>query len=79
MISERISDGIPPQMKILNMVILLQLFLKFKQCLPHKVACHSTICDVIKYVKLFLTVHVYISQDILSQIFDVIESDVAVH
>ena len=49
MISERISDDIPPQMKILNMVIphsnaLLQ---------PHNTARHPTKYDVINDVKLF--------------------------
>ena len=40
MISERISDDIPPQMKILNMVIPLQFELKFERCKPYKAARH---------------------------------------
>ena len=54
---ERISDGIPPQMKILNMVMaLLQFPLKFKRCKPHKAARHPTMYGVINDVKLFPTV-----------------------
>ena len=37
--------------------------------MPHKAACHLTKCDVVNDVKLFPA---GISQDILSQIFDVI-------
>ena len=69
MISDRISDDIPPQMKILNMVIpilmlLLQLPLKLKRCKPHNAACHQTICSD------------SISHDILSQIFEASQSEV---
>ena len=39
--------------------------------MPHKAACHLTKCDLINDVKL---VPIY---DILSQSFDVIQSDVA--
>ena len=51
MISNRISDDIPPQMKIKNLVIpilmyLLQFHLKLEHCKPH----HSTKCDVINDV-----------------------------
>ena len=64
MISERISDDIPPQMKSLNWVIpILMNFhfsYKFKRCKPNKAAHHPTKCDEINDVKLFPTV----SQDI---------------
>ena len=73
MISERISDDIPPEIKILNKVIpILMHFCKFRPKLdrykPQKAACHPTICDVINDVKLFPTVY-HRTQDILSQIF----------
>ena len=76
MISERISDDIPPQMKILNMVIphsnaILQFCFKLEAVIQ---ACYPMKCDVINDVKLFSTV----SQDIMSQFFDVIQIDVAV-
>ena len=78
MISERISDDIPPQMKILNMVIpsnaLLQSRLQLEHCNPHKAAPHPTKCDAINDVKLFLTVYRRI---ILSQFFYVSQSNVA--
>ena len=45
---------------------LLQFELKLELCKPHKAARHSTECDVLNGVKLFPT-----------QIFDVIQSDVA--
>ena len=76
-ISEHISDDIPSQMKILNMVIpILMHFFSFVSNLsvtikPHRAASHPEICDVINDVKLSPTG----SQDILSQIFDVIQSD----
>ena len=62
MISERISDNIPSQMKTLNMVIphsnaLLQFDLKLERCKPHKAPCHPTKGDVIDDVKLFPTVY----------------------
>ena len=40
-------------------------------------SCHPNKCDVINDVKLFLTVYRSISQDILPQIFDIIQSGVA--
>ena len=92
-ISERISDNITPQMKILNMVIPIRMcFYSLvsnwsvgSHIKPHKGVCHPTKCDVINDIKLFSTVcpstvyrRIYsISQDILSQIFDVIQSDLA--
>ena len=47
----------------------LQFRLKLECCNPYKAACHPTICDVTNDVKLL--------QDILLQIFDVIQSNVA--
>ena len=74
MISERISDDIPPQVEILNLVISinapLQFHLKFEGCKPHKAAHSQKKCDLINEVKLFLTVY-------RRQIFDIIQSDVA--
>ena len=69
MISDHIFDNIPPQMKILNMVIpiLIHFCIKLERCKPQKAACHPTIWDVINDFKLFHTV-----KDILLQIFDVI-------
>ena len=73
MISERISNNIPSQMKILNMVIpILMHCCSFIPNLSVKATCHLTKYEVINDVKLFLTV----SEDILSQIFEVIQSDV---
>ena len=62
MISERIFYNIPPQMKILNIVIpnllhFLQFELKLERCKPHKAAGHSTKCDEINDIKLFPTVY----------------------
>ena len=63
MISERISDDIPPQMKILNMVISIQMHfnlqfeLKLERCKPHKAARHPKKCHVINDVTLFPTVY----------------------
>ena len=74
MIWEGIFDDIPPQMKILNMVIpnaRLQFHFELEHCKPHKGVCHPTKCSVINDIKIFPTVY------ILSQIFDVIQSDVA--
>ena len=63
-------------MNFFNMVIpILQFRLELERCKPHNAACHPTKCDAINDVKPFPTV--YISQDILSQILDVIQSDVA--
>ena len=47
----------------------LQFCLKFEHCKPHKAACHPTECDVINDDS--------ISQDILLQIIDCIQSDLA--
>ena len=62
MISERISDNIPPQMKNFeygypHSNALLQFRLKLEHCKPHNSAHHLTICDVINDVKLFPTVY----------------------
>ena len=65
MIPERISNDIPPLMKILNM----EFCLKFECFKPQKASLNPKICDVINDVKQF--------PGILSQIFDVIQSDVA--
>ena len=48
-ISNCISKAIPPQMKILIMVIpiLMQFCLKLEHFKPHKAACHQMTCDVI--------------------------------
>ena len=78
MISERISDDIPPQMKILNMVIpilmgfysLVSNWSGASPKKPYKGVRHPTKCDVINDIKLFPT------YDLLSQIFDFIQSDV---
>ena len=67
MISERISDDIPPQMKILNMIIpIFMHFCSFERCKSHKAVRHPTKCDVIIEVKLFRK----------EQICDVTQSDV---
>ena len=62
MISERISDNIALQMKLLNMVIpILMHFCSFvsnwsvTSCIKDKAARHPTKCDQINDVKLFLT------------------------
>ena len=61
MISERISDDISPQMKILNMVIpILMHFCSFvlnERCKPRNTARHPTTYDVINDVKLFPAVY----------------------
>ena len=75
MISERISDDIPPRMKILNMVIpILMCFYKLfsnwsvaSRIKPRKGVRRRTKYDTINDVKLFPTV----------ANFDVIQSDVA--
>ena len=54
---------------------LLQFRIEMESCKPHKAVRHPTKCDVINDVKLFQTV--YILQDILSQIFDVIQSNIS--
>ena len=62
MISQRISDDIPPKMKIMNMVIpILMHFWSFVSNWSftslHKTAHQPTKSDVITDVKLFLTVY----------------------
>ena len=57
---------------------LLQFRLRLERCKLHNhdnAACHPTKCDVINDVKMFPAVY---WQGILSQIFDVIQSEVAV-
>ena len=74
-ISNPISDGKPPQMKILNMIIpILMRFYSLvsnwsiTSCIkPYKGICQSKKCDIINDIS--------ITQDILSQIFDVIQSN----
>ena len=57
MISKRISNGIPPQMKILNMVIpILQFRFELERCKPRKAIRHPR-CDVINDLKQFPTVY----------------------
>ena len=77
MICERISDDMPPQMKILNMVIpILMHFCSFVpnwSVKPHKAAGQPARCDVINDVKLFPTVY----RRIYCLKFLVIQSDVA--
>ena len=74
MISERVSDSIPPKYIILNMVIHILMHFRSIVCKPHKAARHPTKCVVINDVKTILDI---ISQNILSQIVDFIQSDVA--
>ena len=62
MISERISDDIPPQMKNFeygypHSKALLQFELKLERSKPHKAARHPTKCDVINDFKLFPAVY----------------------
>ena len=60
MISERISDDIPPHVNFEygypHSNALLQFELKLERCKPHKATRHPTKCDVINDVKLFPTV-----------------------
>ena len=56
-ISDLISDDMPPQMKIVNMDIPIQPRLEFERCKPQKAARHPTKCDVFNDVKLFPTVY----------------------
>ena len=82
MISERISEDISPQMKILNMVIpILMSFYSLvsnwsvaSRIKLHKVVCHPTKCDIINDVKLFLTVY---GRIYCCKFFDGNQSDVA--
>ena len=79
MISECISEDIPPKIKILNYgyphsTNSRNAFSAVSSPIGSlQAARHPTICDVINDVKLFPH---SISQDILSQIFDVIQSAV---
>ena len=62
MISECISDDIPPQMKVFIYVYphsnaLLQFHLKLEHCKPHNTTRHPTRCDIINDVTLFPTVY----------------------
>ena len=65
MVSQSIYDYIPPQIKILNMVIpILMGFYSLTSnwsvasCIkPHKCVGHQMKCDIINDVKLFLTVY----------------------
>ena len=78
MISEHISDDIPPQMKILNMVIpILMHFCSFVENLS---VASRVMPHVIKRNMTYLmmpNVSCSILQDILSQIFEIIQSEVA--
>ena len=57
---ERISDDIPPEMKIFeygypHSNTLLQFRLELEHCKPHNATHHSSKCDIINDVKLFPT------------------------
>ena len=81
MISDGISKGIPPRMKIINIVIPdLIHFCSFVS--NWSVASHIKPHVIQRYVKKLMTLNFktsdsIISKDILSQIFDIIQSDVA--
>ena len=82
MISERISDDIPLpndnfEYGYPHSNALLQVLFELERDKPCKAAYHPSKCDVVNDVKQFLTVYDSISQDILSQMFDVIQSDFA--
>ena len=58
MISERLADDIPPQMKNFeygnpHSNALMQFYLNFERYMLHKAACHLTICDAINDVNYF--------------------------
>ena len=60
MIMERISDDIPPEMKIFeygytHSNTLLQFRPELEHCKPHNATRHQSKCDVINDVKLFPT------------------------
>ena len=60
MISERISEDMPPQMKILSMVIPILMHFcihKLERCKLHNDARHAMKCDIINDVNLFPTVY----------------------
>ena len=75
MISDRISNDISPQMKILNphSNAFLKFRLKLERCKPHKAARHPTLCDLIITSNYFRQ---YIAGYTVA-IFDVIQSDIA--
>ena len=94
MVSDGIYDDIPPQMKILNMVIpILMDFLTFthrKHFILRKTLSESFVSDVNHYVDQSLGTLLptsdfrryiadAISQDILSQVLDVFQSDIALY
>ena len=57
MISYRISDDIPPQMKILDMVIPIPaVSFKLECCKQHKAAGHQMKFDAFNDIKIFPTV-----------------------
>ena len=88
MISESISDDIPPQMKTLNMLIphpnaqltfFFQIDSESLVCCAYTSSCqlHKTTCQPMKSNIMYQHQDCNsISQDILSQIFYVIQSDV---
>ena len=57
MISDLISDDIPPQYGKPHSNTFLQVHLKLECCKPRKASCHPTKCHVINDVKLFPTVY----------------------
>ena len=62
MISEQISDDIPPKNENFeygypNSSALLQFRHKLERCKPHKAARHQTKCDITADVKLYPTVY----------------------
>ena len=59
MISDRISNDIPPQIKILNVVvpILMHFCNLVSNCKPHIAARHPMKCDIINDIKLFPKVY----------------------
>ena len=57
MISERITDYIPPKMKSLNMINPILMHVCSFVSKLYKAASHPTKCDVINDIKLFPTVY----------------------
>ena len=61
MISDHISDDIPPQLNFKygypHSNVLLQYHLKLESCKPLKAATHPRKCDVINDITLFATVY----------------------
>ena len=75
MISERIFDDIPPQMKYLNMVIpILMYFFNIYTSKPDICFINKSYMSDVYPLRLPI-----ISRNILSQISDVIQSDVALY